>query len=88
MTAIGARVLARSAEIERIVARLAHQIVEPNDAEGGLVLLGVRRGGETLASRLAAEIGRISGRKAAGMLTSYERAEHRPAAPRAAIPSA
>ncbi|HZV77142.1 MAG TPA: bifunctional pyr operon transcriptional regulator/uracil phosphoribosyltransferase PyrR [Candidatus Babeliales bacterium] len=63
MTAIGgSRVLARSAEIERIVARLARQIVEPNDAEGGLVLLGVRRGGETLASRLAAEIGRISGR--------------------------
>ena len=56
------RVLAQSAEIERIIARLAHQIVEPNDAEQGLVLLGVRRGGEALAIRLAGEIERISGR--------------------------
>ncbi|SRR5579883_379390 len=56
------RVLAATAEIERIVARLAHQIVEPNDAERGLVLLGVRRGGEALAIRLAAEIERIRGK--------------------------
>lgn len=56
------RVLARSAEIERIIARLAHQIVEPNEATQGLVLLGVRRGGEALAQRLATEIERISGR--------------------------
>jgi pyrimidine operon attenuation protein / uracil phosphoribosyltransferase len=32
------RVIARSAEIERIVARLAHQILEPNESERGLVL--------------------------------------------------
>jgi pyrimidine operon attenuation protein / uracil phosphoribosyltransferase len=56
------RVIARSAEIERIVARLAHQILEPNESERGLVLLGVRRGGEALATRLAVEIERISGR--------------------------
>ena len=56
------RVLAQSAEIERIIARLAHQILEPNEASQGLVLLGVRRGGEALAIRLAAEIERISGR--------------------------
>jgi pyrimidine operon attenuation protein / uracil phosphoribosyltransferase len=56
------RVLARGAEIERIIARLAHQILEPNEAAQGLVLLGVRRGGEALAARLAAEIARISGR--------------------------
>ena len=58
----GRRVLARSAEIERIIARLAHQILEPIEAEQGLVLLGVRRGGEALASRLASAIERISGR--------------------------
>jgi len=56
------RVLARGAEIDRIIARLAHQILEPNEAERGLVLLGVRRGGETLAMRLGAAIERISGR--------------------------
>jgi pyrimidine operon attenuation protein/uracil phosphoribosyltransferase len=61
MTAGTAHVLARSAEIERIIARLAHQILEPTEAEQGLVLLGVRRGGEALAIRLAAEIARISG---------------------------
>ncbi len=49
MTTAVRRVLARGAEIERIIARLAHQILEPNEAEAGLVLLGVRRGGETLA---------------------------------------
>jgi pyrimidine operon attenuation protein / uracil phosphoribosyltransferase len=54
-------VLARSAEIERIIARLAHQMVEPNESERGLVLLGVRRGGEALATRLARAIERISG---------------------------
>jgi pyrimidine operon attenuation protein/uracil phosphoribosyltransferase len=70
MTATAARrVLARSDEIARIVARLAHEIVEPNQAQEGLVVLGVRRGGEALAVRLAAEIERISGcRPALGFL--------------------
>lgn len=56
------RILARSEEIARIVSRLAHQIVEPEDAQEGLVILGVRRGGEALAVRIAAEIERITGR--------------------------
>jgi pyrimidine operon attenuation protein/uracil phosphoribosyltransferase len=63
MTATAAqRVLARGDEISRFISRLAHQIVEPNDAQRGLVLLGVRRGGEALAVRIAADIERISGR--------------------------
>jgi pyrimidine operon attenuation protein/uracil phosphoribosyltransferase len=63
MTTLSSRhVQARGAEIERIVARLAHQILEPNESERGLVLLGVRRGGEALAVRLAAAIERINGR--------------------------
>ncbi len=66
MTATAAHgVLARSDEVTRIIARLAHEIVEPNEAQEGLVILGVRRGGEALAIRLAAEIERISGRKPA-----------------------
>ncbi|HTU82221.1 MAG TPA: bifunctional pyr operon transcriptional regulator/uracil phosphoribosyltransferase PyrR [Candidatus Acidoferrales bacterium] len=56
------RVLVRAGEIQRIVARLARQIVEPDDAQQGLFLLGIRRGGEALAARLAAEIERIGGR--------------------------
>ncbi|MGA8474915.1 MAG: bifunctional pyr operon transcriptional regulator/uracil phosphoribosyltransferase PyrR [Candidatus Cybelea sp.] len=61
-TSASRRVLARDDEIQRIIARLAHQILEPEDAQKGLVLLGVRRGGEALASRLAFEIERISAR--------------------------
>ncbi|MBV8343721.1 MAG: bifunctional pyr operon transcriptional regulator/uracil phosphoribosyltransferase PyrR [Candidatus Eremiobacteraeota bacterium] len=56
------RVLARRDEIVRIISRLAQQILEPEDAQRGLVLLGIRRGGEALATRIAAEIERISGR--------------------------
>jgi len=55
------RAVARDEEIRRIIARLAHQILEPEEARRGLVLLGVRRGGEALATRLASEIERISG---------------------------
>lgn len=61
MSVAAKRVLLRGDEIGRIVARLAHQILEPDDAQNGLVLLGIRRGGEALAARLAAEIARISG---------------------------
>ena len=61
-TAHKSRTLLGAQEIERVIARLAHQILEPEDAQGKLVLLGVRRGGEALAHRLAAEIARIRGR--------------------------
>jgi pyrimidine operon attenuation protein/uracil phosphoribosyltransferase len=40
------RVLVGAAEIDRIVARLAHQILEPEDAQDGLYLIGIRRGGK------------------------------------------
>lgn len=57
------RVLVGAAEIDRIVARLAHQMLEPEDAQQGLYLIGIRRGGEALAQRIAAQVERISGRK-------------------------
>ena len=50
-----------SAEVERVIARLAHQIVEPQDAQRGLFIMGVRRGGEALAVRLAEKIKATSG---------------------------
>ncbi|HEX4015055.1 MAG TPA: bifunctional pyr operon transcriptional regulator/uracil phosphoribosyltransferase PyrR [Candidatus Cybelea sp.] len=63
MSATGAhRIVAKHDEIARIVSRLAFQIVEPNEAQDGLVILGIRRGGEALAARIAAEIERIGGR--------------------------
>jgi pyrimidine operon attenuation protein / uracil phosphoribosyltransferase len=55
-------VLLESGEIARTIARLAHQILEPVDAQPGVVLIGIRRGGEALAQRLSAEIERISGK--------------------------
>ena len=57
----GKTTLIGSAEIERIIARLAHQIVEPQDAQRGLFLMGIRRGGEALAIRLAEKIKAMSG---------------------------
>jgi pyrimidine operon attenuation protein / uracil phosphoribosyltransferase len=56
------RILAESDEIQRTIARIAHQIVEPEGVLSGLVLLGIRRGGEALTARLAAEIARIGGK--------------------------
>ncbi len=57
------RVLIGAPEIDRIVARLAHQILEPDDAQQALYLIGIRRGGEALAQRVAEQIERISARK-------------------------
>jgi len=57
------RVLVGAPEIDRIIARLAHQILEPEDAQNGLCVIGIRRGGEALAQRIADQIERISGRK-------------------------
>ncbi|HEV3152870.1 MAG TPA: bifunctional pyr operon transcriptional regulator/uracil phosphoribosyltransferase PyrR [Candidatus Baltobacteraceae bacterium] len=57
------RILIGHAEVDRIVARLAHQVLEPEDAQNGLYLIGIRRGGEALAQRLADSVARISARK-------------------------
>lgn len=51
--------LMSSAEIERTLARLAHEVVERNNGATGLVLVGVRRRGAPLAERLAGKIGEI-----------------------------
>ena len=48
-------------QIDRMIARLAHQILEPEDAQQACVLLGIRRGGEPLVRRIAARIEEISG---------------------------
>ncbi len=55
------RVLMSSDEIERTIARMAHQIVEPEDVQTGILLIGIRRGGEALARRLASKIGEVRG---------------------------
>jgi pyrimidine operon attenuation protein/uracil phosphoribosyltransferase len=55
------RTLMSARQIDRVIARIAHQILEPDDAQDGVVLLGIRRGGEQLARRLAGRIEEISG---------------------------
>jgi pyrimidine operon attenuation protein/uracil phosphoribosyltransferase len=55
------RTLMSAQQIDRIIARLAHQILEPDDAQGGIVLIGIRRGGEQLARRISSKIEEISG---------------------------
>jgi pyrimidine operon attenuation protein/uracil phosphoribosyltransferase len=55
------RTLMSAKQIDRIVARLAHQILEPDDAQAGVVLIGIRRGGEQLSRRLAIKMEEIGG---------------------------
>jgi pyrimidine operon attenuation protein/uracil phosphoribosyltransferase len=55
------RTLMSAQQIDRIVGRIAHQILEPDDAQQGIVLIGIRRGGEQIARRLAAKVEEISG---------------------------
>jgi pyrimidine operon attenuation protein/uracil phosphoribosyltransferase len=50
------KVLLTSAEIERALARIAHEIVERNKGAEGVVLVGMRTRGVPLAKRLAAII--------------------------------
>ena len=45
-----------SAELQRTIERLTHQIIEPTGASRDLVLIGIRKGGENLARRIQAEI--------------------------------
>jgi pyrimidine operon attenuation protein/uracil phosphoribosyltransferase len=44
-----------------VIGRLAYQLLEPDEAQSGVMLLGIRRGGETFARRLAVKIHEISG---------------------------
>ena len=51
--------LMSGSEIERTLVRLAHQIVEKNNGVENLVLVGIKRRGVPLATRLAALIEQI-----------------------------
>jgi pyrimidine operon attenuation protein/uracil phosphoribosyltransferase len=48
--------------VRRIVTRIAHEIVERNKGVEDLVLVGIRRRGVPLASRIAQKIGEFEGR--------------------------
>ena len=61
--ALRERTLMSAQQIDRVVARLAHQMLEPDDAQAGIVLIAIRRGGEQLARRLATKIEEIGGER-------------------------
>ncbi|MCG2709282.1 MAG: bifunctional pyr operon transcriptional regulator/uracil phosphoribosyltransferase PyrR [Thermodesulfovibrionales bacterium] len=50
-------------DIDRILARMAHEILEKNKGTKDLCLVGIQRGGVHLAKRLAGKIKEIEGRE-------------------------
>lgn len=52
-----------SEDIDRILVRLAHQIIEKNNGVENLCLIGIKTRGVPLASRLANNIEKIEGKK-------------------------
>lgn len=46
---------------DRMISRLAHEVIERNQGTGDLVVIGLRTRGEFVARRLAAKLGEIEG---------------------------
>lgn len=49
-------------DIDRVLARMAHEILERNKGTGNLCLVGIQRGGVHLAKRLSKKIKEIEGK--------------------------
>nr|WP_262925703.1 bifunctional pyr operon transcriptional regulator/uracil phosphoribosyltransferase PyrR [Kocuria atrinae] len=56
MPATTSRVILSTADIDRALTRIAHEILESNKGTEGLVILGIARRGYPLAQRLAAKL--------------------------------
>jgi len=56
-----ARIVLQQADITRALTRISHEILESNRGPDGLVILGIPTRGVTLARRIAAQLGSISG---------------------------
>lgn len=56
-----ARIVLQQADITRALTRISHEILESNRGPDGLVVLGIPTRGVTLAHRIAAQLGSISG---------------------------
>ncbi len=52
-----------AAALSRSITRIAHEIIERNKGADGLVLIGIRRRGIPLATRIAGKIEEIEGKK-------------------------
>jgi len=55
------RVLAQSDEVQRLISRMAHEILEKNGAVSDLTLIGIRSRGALLVKRIAKKIDSIKG---------------------------
>ncbi|MFM7142750.1 MAG: bifunctional pyr operon transcriptional regulator/uracil phosphoribosyltransferase PyrR [Alphaproteobacteria bacterium] len=55
------RVVLDAAQIQRALARIAHEIVERNKGVDGLGIVGIRSRGDLIARRLQQEIARLEG---------------------------
>ena len=60
LIAVSRRILDEK-EMDRAMARMAHEIIERNKGVDGLCLIGIRTGGVPLAERLRDKIGQIEG---------------------------
>jgi pyrimidine operon attenuation protein / uracil phosphoribosyltransferase len=52
-------IILNSAAMQRALTRIAHEIAERNEKSGDVVLVGIQRGGVSLAQRLAQILGEI-----------------------------
>lgn len=57
------KILADSQAVERMLARLAHEVIEKNPRLSDIALIGIIRRGASLADMLAAKISDFSGEK-------------------------
>ncbi len=61
-TSTGRKILLESDQIERMIRRMAHEILERNQGSRDLYLVGILQGGGALARRLAERIRSIEGK--------------------------
>ena len=55
--------LMTGSEIDRTLVRLAHEVIDKNDAIERLAVVGIRRRGAVLGARLAAKISQLENRE-------------------------
>jgi pyrimidine operon attenuation protein/uracil phosphoribosyltransferase len=56
------KVLLDKKDIERVITRMSHEIIEKNKGISSIVLIGIQRGGVHIANRLASRLKQIEGR--------------------------
>lgn len=55
------KVLLDKKDIERVITRMSHEVIEKNKGISSIVLIGIQRGGVHIANRLASRLKQIEG---------------------------